>query len=95
MYAPPNPRYHTDFKHPGWRGVLAGYALLATGVLSLWAVSNPTAGAVALAAALGLFVGVRRAAALVRCLRVCREFTVDLGGSVRITVTRTSANDAT
>jgi hypothetical protein len=87
MYAPPDPRDRTGIEQPTWRSVLAGYLLLAVLLLALWTVSNPLAGTAVLATVVGLSVGARRAAALVRCLRVCREFTVDLGRGVSITVT--------
>lgn len=94
MSGPPDPRDRTDFEQPTWRSILAGYAPLAGVLLSLWIVSNPIAGAVGLTAAAGLFLGARRAAELARCFRVCREFTVDLGGSLRITVTNARVDDA-
>jgi hypothetical protein len=62
------------------------YALAAAIPLSLWAISRPLPGAVAVAAVGGLFVAARRVRRLVRCLRDCRGFAVDLFGSVRITV---------
>jgi xanthosine utilization system XapX-like protein len=62
------------------------YALAAAIPLSLWAISRPLPGAVAVVAVGGLFVAARRVRRLVRCLRDCRGFAVDLFGSVRITV---------
>ncbi len=68
--------------------------MLAAGVLSLLAIARPLAAAGVLAAVVGPSLAARRAAALARCLRVCGEFTVDLGGSVRVTVTRTGVEAA-
>ena len=95
MHGPLDPRSRSDFGQPTWRSILTGYALIAALFLSLWIASNPIAGTVGLTAAVGLFVGARRTAGLVRCLRVCREFTVDLGGSLQITITNTRVDDAT
>lgn len=91
MHIPPtDPRDRFATKQPTWGNVLAAYALMAAVLLLLWAVSNPLAGAIALAAIVGLSVGARRAVRLIRCFQDCREFAVDLVGNVRITVTRTS-----
>lgn len=88
MYVPPiDPRDRSATKQPTWRNVLAAYALLAAIGLSLWAVSNPVAGAGVIVAIAGISLGARRVVELVRCLRECREFAFDFVGDVRVTVT--------
>lgn len=94
MHRAPDPRDRTGIERLSWRSVLAGYAVMAVLLLSLWAISHPVAGAAVIVAVVGLHAAARRAVRLARCLRVCREFTVDLGGRVRVTVTRTGAGDA-
>lgn len=73
---------------PTARSIVAGYLVVAGVVLLLWAASDPLAGTVALVVAGVTLVAVRRAARLVRCLRVCGGFTLDLAGGLRVTVSR-------
>ncbi|SHH44638.1 hypothetical protein [Halobaculum gomorrense] len=93
MHRPPDPSDRTGTEQPGWQGILAGYALIGAALASLWSMSYPAAAASILAAAAVVRLGAPRVAAAVRCLRVCREFTVDLGGRLRITVTRPPVDD--
>ncbi|WP_435065319.1 hypothetical protein [Halobaculum sp. EA56] len=93
MHRPPDPSDRTGIERPSWRSIVAGYAVVVAGLAALWAVSNPVAGATVLAAAGAVRLGAPRVAGAVRCLRVCREFTVDLGGRLRITVTRPPVDD--
>ena len=93
MKRPPGSRYRTVSKDPTWRSILAAYAVVAAVPVLFWAVSNPLSAVAALALVAGLRVGARRVADLVRCLRDCGGFAVDLGESVRVTVTRPPANE--
>ena len=90
---PPDPRFRSRPKTPTWRSVIAAYAVVAALPVLFWAVSNPLAGGVGLAAALALRATARRGAKLRRCLRDCEGFAVDLGESVRVTVTRPPADE--
>jgi len=90
---PPDPRLRSRPKNPTWRNVLASYALVAAIPVLLWVASNPLAGGIGLAAVLVLRAGARRGADLVRCLRDCGGFAIDLGENVRISVTRPPANE--
>jgi len=93
MTRPPDPRFRSRPKNPSWQDVLVSYALVAAVPVLFWVASNPLAGVVGLAAALALRAGARRGAALVRCLRDCGEFAVDLGEALRVTVTRPPADE--
>ena len=90
---PPDPRFRSRPKNPTWRSILAAYAVVAAVPVLFWAVSNPLSAVAGLAIVAGLRIGARRVADLVRCLRDCGEFAVDLGESVRVTVTRPPANE--
>lgn len=88
MYRPPPERRVSEPpEEPTWRGILAGYGLVAATFLSLVVASYPLAGSVAVATLVGFLVLGRRVASVVRCLAVCREIKFDLG-AVRVTVTR-------
>lgn len=94
MHRPPfDPRRRPAHNHPTWRGVLASVVLLAVLPVAFWTVAHPFAGAALLAVGVGAFVAVRRATLLARCLAECGEFAVDLGGSLRITVTHPATDD--
>lgn len=94
MYGPPSgPRRRPAHDHPTWRSVLASALLLAALPVAFWTVANPLAGAALLALGAGALVAVRRAALLARCLSECGEFAVDLGSSLRITVTHPATDD--
>jgi len=96
MHGPPrDPRDHSVRGEPTWTDLLVSYGLIAGAFLLFWAVSQPLAALVAVAAVLALVLGVRRAAKLVRCLRECGGFVVDLGGAVQVCVTRASADGTT
>jgi len=89
MYRPPpDPRYHRSVDDPAPRSVLASYVAAAATLSALWIASRPVAGTVALAVTAGLFAGVRRLSKLVRCFHDCGGFALDLGGTVRVCVTR-------
>jgi hypothetical protein len=62
--------------------------------LLVWGVSQPRAGVVVLAAIFGLYIGGRRAYRLTRCFYACQEFTFELGGKIKITVTYLPTGDA-
>ncbi|QZP36356.1 hypothetical protein [Halobaculum magnesiiphilum] len=94
MHRAPDPSDRTGIEQPSWRSILAGYVLIAGLLASLWAVSNPAAALTLLLAGVAVRRGTPRAAAAVRCVRVCREFTVDLGGRLRITVAKPPVDDA-
>lgn len=94
MYGPPlDPRDRSPPNHPTWRSVVACYAVAAAFPLALWTASSPLAGAVALVAVAGLFVVVRRAYGLVRCLRHCRAMAFEVTPNVRVTVTWRRVDD--
>lgn len=94
MHGPtPGPRFRPPPTDRTWGSVLATWAAAATLPLLFWAVSRPLAAAAVLAAGVGLYVGARRAARLVRCLRDCRRVAFDVAGSVRITVTLPPTDD--
>ena len=93
MHGPPDPSDRRGIEQPSWRSVLAGYVLIAGVLASLWAVSNPVAGLRLVLAGVAARIGAPRAAAGVRCLRVCREFTVVLGDRLRITVRKPPLDD--
>ncbi|MXR40206.1 hypothetical protein GRX01_02380 [Halobaculum sp. WSA2] len=93
MHRAPDPNGRTGVEQSSWGSVLAGYAVIAGVLASLWAVSNPIAALTVLLAAVAVRRGAPRAAAAVRCVRVCREFTVDLGGRLRITLTKPPVDD--
>jgi len=59
----------------------------------LWVASKPLVGTAAIATAGSLFVGGRRAHALVRCFYDCKGFAFDLGGRARITVRQLPADE--
>jgi hypothetical protein len=67
--------------------------MLAATVLLLWAVTNPLFGAATVAAVVGLGLGAHRLLALARCLSECGGFTLDVGETFQICVTRPSATD--
>lgn len=95
MVRPPlDPNDPSLIDQPTWRSVIASYAILASIPLLLWIVSQPLAGSVALAAAVGLAVGARRAYELLRCFYDCQAMVFDLGGRARITVTQLPTDDA-
>lgn len=94
MYGPPSdPRDRSPFDRLSWRSVLAAYAIGAAVPPMLWVVSHPAAGVVVLTVVVVLIVGARRAVRVARCFYDCRGFTFDLGGRVRITVTRSRIDD--
>lgn len=94
MFRPPiDPRDRPLVEPPTWRSIVVSYALVAVVLLLLWVVSYPRAGAVILAGIAGLFIGGRRAYRLIRCCYNCEEFSFDLFGRARITVSQTSANE--
>lgn len=70
------------------RRILAGFVLLGLALLGTWVASNPIVGAVVASVVAIALVGPRVAKAG-RCLAVCREVTIDLGGLATITVRRT------
>lgn len=87
-------RHRSTLQRPTWRTVAGSYAALAALLLSLWAVGDPLAAGLAVAATAALRAVTRRAVWLYRCLQDCRELTVDVAGRVEITVTRTWAEEA-
>jgi hypothetical protein len=89
MYQPPpDSRLPPDRIDPTWSEILLCYALLAAVPLVLWAASDPLAGAAVFVTTVGLVAGGRHTVRLVRCLRRCGGFTVDLPG-VQVCITRT------
>lgn len=85
---PPDVRYHPVPSEPTWQRVLVSYTAIATVLLLLWAVSDPLASVVLLAAFAVLFAGARWTLALARCLAECGGFAFEVGERVRIRVTR-------
>lgn len=76
-----------------WRDVIASYGLLLAVPVLLWVASEPLVGTLAVAtAAVAVAVG-RRVHRLVRCLRDCGGFVVDLGRTTRICVTSQRATE--
>lgn len=64
------------------------YLLLAAVPAGLWVAANPVTGGAIVAIGVVALLGARHVRGLVRCLVVCRQLTVDLGGVVEVTVTR-------
>lgn len=93
MHRAPDPSDRTGVEQPSWGSILAGYAAIAGVLATLWAVSNPVAALTVVLAGVAVRRGAPRATAAVRCVRVCREFTVDLGGRLRITVAKPPVDD--
>ena len=94
MYRPPSdPRDRPRIERPTWQQVLLSYAMVAALPVLLWVASEPLVGTAAIATAGGLFVGGRRAHALVRCFDDCEEFAFDLGGRARVTVRQLPADE--
>jgi len=93
MFGPPlDPRTRPSRTPPTWRGILAGYVLIAAVPVSLVLVSRP----VIVAAALGTVVavlGLRRVARVAGRVSRRREVSVDLAGEVRITVSRVNGDE--
>ena len=78
---------------PTWQRIAAGCAMVAAIPLLLWVVSHPVAGAATLTTGTALVVAGRRAYALTRCLRECRQVTFQPGGRTRITVARGGSDE--
>jgi len=92
MYrGPRDPRYAELPTEPGWQSIAVCYGMLAATVLLLWAATNPLLGAATVTAVVGL--GTRRLFALARCLSECGGFTLEVGETFQICVTRPSATD--
>jgi hypothetical protein len=95
MYVPPSDgREHLSVTDPTVESIAVSYLLMAAIPLSMWAVSHPLDGAVLLAIGAVAAVGTRRAAELAQCLSECGGFALDVGETLRITVTRRRADDA-
>lgn len=95
MYRPPSdPRNRIAQKNPTWRNIIVSYLMVIAIPLALWAFSQPVAGAVVIAALVGLFSGARRAYTLARCFEHCQGFAFDLAGKARITVRQIPADDS-
>lgn len=91
---PLDPRYGSDPERPTWRGILAAYVAIAAIPVLLWMASHPIHGLWAMAGVVALLAVRQRVMDLVRCLRECRAVTVDVGGTLRVTVSRLNADDA-
>jgi hypothetical protein len=92
MRRPPSrPRGRQRPRRLTWRGVLAGYVLLAGGFAGLWVASNPVFGVLAFATVAALVVLGRRAAGLLGCLAGYREITVAPGRRFEVTICRSAA----
>ncbi|NHN40714.1 hypothetical protein G9C85_03565 [Halorubellus sp. JP-L1] len=92
MSQPPlDPRDRHTYRNPTWRGVLVAYGLLAAVPASLWLLTHPLLGAVAVAAFGGLSVASHRTLELYRCVQTCGGFALDLGDSVQICVGQPAA----
>jgi hypothetical protein len=76
-----------------WRSILVSYAMMAAVPLLLWVAGRPLLRATAVAAVVGAFLAVRRGAALKRCFYECGGFAFDLGGRVRVQISRPRADD--
>jgi hypothetical protein len=76
-----------------WRSILVSYAMMAAVPLLLWVAGRPLLRVTAVAAVVGAFAVARRGAALRRCFYECGGFAFDLGGSVRVTISRPRADD--
>lgn len=89
MYVPPlDPRDGPAINQPTSRGLLVIYAAMIAFPLLLWIVSQPLAGSVVLVTIVVSAISARRAAKLARCFHDCGGFAFDLGGRVRISITR-------
>jgi hypothetical protein len=75
--------------------VLLSYAVVGAVTVVLWVLSDPVAGLLVLASLAGLVVGLRRAAVLVRCLRTCGGFTVEVPGGIQVCISRGETTCAT
>ena len=95
MYRPPlDPRYSPTPGDASWTSILTSYtiAIALFGLMVL--VSHPLAITVLLASIVGMALVARGAVGLLRCFHECGEFSVDLGGRVRIAITQTSTDDS-
>ena len=90
---PPNGPRIRPITEPTWQRIAADYAMVAAIPLLLWVVSHPVAGAATLTISAALVVAGRRAYALTRCLRECRQVTFQPGGRTRITVARGGSDE--
>lgn len=87
-------RGYDALNHPTWGSVLVSAALVAAVPVLLWIGSRPLAGAVGLGTVGGLAVVAPPAYRLARCASRCRRFAIDVGDSVRITVTKPPADES-
>ena len=62
--------------------------MMAALFLALVSVSHPLVGATGIVALIGSSIVARRVAGLARCFRDCGGFSYDLGGRIRISVSR-------
>ncbi len=81
------PRRAVPVEH-SLRTVAAAHGLAAAVPLLLWAASAPVVAAAVVGGLAGAGLVIRRAARLAACLADCGGFAVDVGGLVRIRVTR-------
>lgn len=84
-----DPRPQSPIRRPTWKTIAASYLVVAAFPSLLWGVANPAGGAVLLATLVALSLAARRGSALARCAYVCEELSFDVGGAVRVTVTKT------
>lgn len=95
MSRPPrDPRQYRTTTEPTWEGIIITTAVVLAVPLAFWLASHPFAGGAVLAAGAGVVLGGRRALRLRRCLEECGGFAVDLGGDVRVRVSRTETSTA-
>lgn len=93
MYRGPRGSRHVEVPTgTSWQSLAVCYALLATTMLLLWSATNPLAGTAVVTGAVGLVVGTRKAAPLVRCLTECGGFVLDVTDDLQLCVVRPSAD---
>ena len=85
------PRRHRTTTDQTWQGIIATTAAVLAVPALLWAAAHPLVAGLALSPGVGLVQGGRRAHRLRRCLANCGGFAADIGGDVRVCVTRPDA----
>lgn len=88
---PPHGRYPQP---PTCGRTVGGYLLVAAFTAVLWALPEPVAAVAGLVTAAGPVAASKRVLALCRCLGECGGFAVEVGGRLRIVVTRPAGDGA-
>lgn len=93
MHVPPtDPRHRPSPPDPSWSDLAISYLLIPAVPVLLWAVSNPWYSVAVLVGVVGLRVAVRRLAIRLRHLAEQRTVKIQVGRSLRITITDVAAD---